>query len=1362
MPSTAGKIRKVSGFGGQLRTRLAELRMSQADLANATGLSRQTISRAIRSDEASPVTMTLVDQVLGRNSALSARIPGGNAVEQKQHKPSNLARRSHALTDATDLEAWSDRRDAQEDLPRIVRRLILVTAEGIGSLSFRSGEGIQLPGWDGRVSTSKGTAFVPLGESVWELGTSTDPAAKANSDYKKRTVALESDRAEVTFVFVTSRRWAQKDEWAQSRRAEKVWKDVRVIDGDDLETWLELAPSVHLWLSARIGILSDGAQDLGSWAETWTHATRPPLESAFVSAGRETQVKKIQEWRSGSSDPIAILSESRQESVAVLSAAFQSMPADQANDAMARAIVVHDAAAWRRLIPAKTPLILIPLFDAGDLVAAAIRAGHAVAVPLGEGDVIVGNTISLPSIPRAAATAALVAAGEPDEDRARDLAGVARRSMLALRRRLAVTTSLQKPAWARPEVARLLLPGLFAGSWNDAVLGDREALADIAGKPYDDLARDLSHWASGADPAFRQRQAIWYIVSREDAWDLLGKFVKQDDALRFETTVVDILSAPDPRYDLPTEQRWMAEVYGKKAPHSGILRKGIGATLGLIGARADTAMRSASPGTDAGEGLLRSVTARVIRKVLERANSDWRVWASLSDLLGDLAEADPDAFLSALEIGIEDADAPISRLFTDKDDALFGSSPHTGLLWALERVAWAPDYLSRVVQVLADLATQDPGGKLLNRPAATLHSIFRPWFPQTAASLDKRFKVLDSLVDKHEDLVWEVLISTLPEFHAVASSSARPQWRPWASERTPRVKRSEYDSAIVGAVTRLIELARNNGGRWAALVDALPQLGKTEYDTILDKLSTIALTPLDDATRLAIWTSLRKLIGQHRRFPNADWAMADDRLERLDALRQLFIPTGLLDRFSWLFAWHVDLPNSSAVRDDSQLDNSAEVRAARQDAVRIVENQGGLQKILELAASVEQAQFVGEAAAEAGLFQDIEDQILVNYVGSQEAYEDIFARSYAFTRQRTAGVRWISDAIARLKSKLTAKQQAFLLSTLPPDKNAWQLAASLGEETEREYWGTVQFVSDDTNREYAIKQLLKWGRVARAVDFMGMFAHRGAIDASLVLEGLERLLAGEGRLDELHGSIGYHLGELLDTLARDENVDQSRVARIEWGFLPVLDSHTRHPKTLHRALAEEPRFFVDLISSVFRAEGEPRKSENEITEDDRQRASRAYALLRSWHHTPGTRDDNSVDRSKLSAWIEEARDRLREVGRLPVGDQQIGQMLSGSAPDPDGTWPPLPVRSVIEEIHSEHLEKGFAIGVYNGRGVVTRSLEGGGGQERALAERYDGFAAAVADASPRTAALLRSIARNYRVDAQEEDQRTAIDQDLDF
>lgn len=74
------------------------------------------------------------------------------------------------LPTAEDIEQWADSLLAPEDLPRLVRKLIVATTEPT-HLDIGAGKAVRFPGWDGEVAVGSGTAWVPVGRSNWEMGT---------------------------------------------------------------------------------------------------------------------------------------------------------------------------------------------------------------------------------------------------------------------------------------------------------------------------------------------------------------------------------------------------------------------------------------------------------------------------------------------------------------------------------------------------------------------------------------------------------------------------------------------------------------------------------------------------------------------------------------------------------------------------------------------------------------------------------------------------------------------------------------------------------------------------------------------------------------------------------------------------------------------------------------------------------------------------------------------------------------------------------------------------------------------------------------------------------------------------------------
>ena len=127
---------------------------------------------------------------------------------------------------------------------------------------------------------------------------------------------------------------------------------------------------------------------------------------------------------------------------------------------------------------------------------------------------------------------------------------------------------------------------------------------------------------------------------------------------------------------------------------------------------------------------------------------------------------------------------------------------------------------------------------------------------------------------------------------------------------------------------------------------------------------------------------------------------------------------------------------------------------------------------------------------------------------------------------------------------------------------------------------------------------------------------------------------------------------------------------------------------------------------------------------------------------PGTQANGSIDTNALLSWITEARKLCSAAKILELCDYEIGMILSSAPVDPDGSWPCAAVRDMLEMVP----------GIFGQRGVCSKNLFEGGEQERALAEKYRGFAAKCKMRWPRTALLLRRIADSYEGQARREDE----------
>lgn len=1262
--------------------------------------------------------------------------------------------RANTLVDATDLDRWADRREAQHDLPRLVRRLVYATAPPPRRIQFRAGAGVQLGGWDGLVVAEAGNPWVPDGPSGWELSASSDLPGKPNRDYRSRTAKPGDVDPEVsTFVFVSARRWSSKDAtgdergWAAQRREDGPWRDVRAYDADDLEAWLEQVPAVHVWWSSHLGKHPVGARDLGTYWEEWSGATVPSLSPELVLAGRQEVAERIRDWlRDSSSSSLGLRADSEAEALAVFAAVVNSLPKDERTAELARTLVVDDATGWRQLFGIQQPLVLVPRLQEPDALAGALQAGHQVIIPTGRHADIAGDSLDIPRLARHQAREILVEDGFGRRE-ADDLATEARRSLSGFRRARRVTVGTTGPTWATPEFGRDLLPALLGGGWNENNAADRGMLARMTEGTYASFRDRLVRWSREDDPPVRQQGETWLLASKSDAWRQLNRYLTGDDLERFEEVAVEVLRELDPRFDLPPERRWMAGAMGASPEHSGLLRKQLADTVSLLGARGDA--------VDIGTGVSgRDVAQRVVQRLFEEAGEDWKLWASLSPHYPRLAEAAPDVFASFVNEDLARDEPVLLSLFTDQEHTLFGSSPHTNLLWALEIIAWSEDYLGQSAELLARLAALDPGGELVNRPSNSLREIFLLWKPGTAADVDRRVRVLDRLCDRHPEVAWELLTDLLPRSHDTSHPTSEPRWRDWHATSADNVTRSEYRDALQYIVATLLDQVDEDGDRWADLVEAMPQLPPEELATVVERLSALGGEDLAEQERATVWHACRNLLSQHRSRLEQGGLVPESVEDALERAFSRFEPEGVVYRYRWLFANGPALPRGR-VADWEEHDRN--VRESRIDAVTVIYATGGMEAVLEFAAEVERPWDIGRALGDVEIDQEV-TEILRRHLGATDESRARLALGFAATCFRNRGREWAESIVASTSLDMADDQKTELLLLLPADPRTWDLAVD--QNVHPLYWAEVEprALQRPESRERAASELLEAERPYAAVE-LAFFDRRreSTLPARLIADILERVVETPPTEDLPSSSFAHHLAELMADLSSSE-LEGERIAQLEWRLLPLLTSGQYQPRQLHQHLAGHPDFFAELISLAFVAEGE---EPDELEDVEAARARNAHELLRSWSSLPGTADDGSVRSEELWEWVTEAHAATKEAGRGAVGLIEIGKALSASPRGDDGVWPHPAVRDVIEEMESDDLDRGFVIGRINSRGVVTRSAHQGGDPERALAEQYSDWAQAVSGRWPRTGRVLRSLSDSYRRDAEREDHQAALREDLE-
>ncbi|MET9019218.1 hypothetical protein ABZV93_04470 [Actinopolymorpha sp. NPDC004070] len=1269
---------------------------------------------------------------------------------------------------STDLDQWSNRRDAQGKLPALVRRLLMSTVRP-ERIRFPAAEGIALPGLDGvlRVSGPAGP-YVPAGESVWEASTEARPKPKATRDYTKRTNETTTvERAATTFVFVTSRTFGDADAWVEEMEARgNGWKEIRVIDAQDLATWLETCPGAHAWLSNELG-RPLGIVELSQWFDRWSAQTDPTTPAALLLAGRRRDAIDLLNELDGHPSPIERCAGSVEEVVAFIAATLRQGPAREPAAAdgsvspsvdegdtngvpededvltrarepeefealLARCLVVEGEDAWRHWSRHDHPQILIPLFYP-DSVQAAVKAGHHVVLPRISRGAHDRGRLALLQVD--AARTAWTDAGL-DFRVAGEYAIASRRNLRSLRRRIARHRRHQMPEWGSGPSASLLATVLLAGEWDTNYEGDLEVVLALTERAsWRALARDLVMLTSGDDPPLAQAGMRWFFVDVIDGWDVLGTYLVAEDIDVLLEHAVPVLTEVDPMMHVTGEQRLEVslEPTRPRRRHSSPLRNGIATTIAVLGSLIGDS-------TVGGRWTGQAVANRVVRELLHGANADR--WLTLSSHLPLLAEAAPTVFLDAVEQSLKLADRPVMALFNEVGDG-FGQlrSRHSPLLWALETLAFSRELASRVATLLARLTELDPGGQLANRPFASLIAILHLRVPQGRVDASNRLDVVDAVRRAVPAVAPKVMSKLITGHNSGMLIRNGPRYRAWPTPRMRSTYGDIFDS-VDGLTVRIIEDA-SKSGEWRTVADLIGHVTPAGRMQSLNALAE-SWGSIDPEAQAEISKVLAGIADRHRQFPEARWSM---RAEGAAELEEFLARFGALDASASdasLFGWW-----PKAIDMSTEVGREEAERRRVEIATKTARN-GGIDAVRELARAVEAGYSVGYALAKST--DELDEQIL-DLLDAEDPKERDAAVGLVSARAQTPG--WLA---AQVRAR-SAQAAALLLSVEVTDETL-ELVDAAPKEQQSLFWSRVNpYRSSDDVLARFVDGLLAADRPYSAIHTVSM--RNAPAPAEVALAALRAPMSGTQEHPRALQSPEYVIGSLFDQL-EVAGVDSDDLARLELFYLPLLTGG-RKPRTLQTKLATDAEFFADVVAQVYRPDDDAEDPVGDLEEstgseadkvdtDEHQFSHVCWELLHGWQDPmPGTAPGASPHADLMHAWVTKAREALAVRRRAGVASMAIGEALAGTATDEDGTWPCLAVREVLEREQDDDLELHLSIARQNQRGVTVRGPYDGGTQERELAGMYRSWADAVRDRWPRSGKLLDEIAEVYEADARRED-----------
>lgn len=1248
-----------------------------------------------------------------------------------------------------DIENWANTVDCKYHLPHLIRNLILATINPnqIKNIQFSYGEDVQTGGYDGELTSESENAFVPLGESVWEFGTTNNKRAKANEDYEKRKAnPLGKTSSKTTYININGKKYRDKNKWATEKRTENFWKDVKYLDALDIEQWLEIAPTVELWLAEKLRKPTLGIYTLEEYWKLWSESESIKIvPDILLGESRLNETEKVNSFLSDNKNILYIKSITTEEAIA-----FPLAVLKKTDDIPTNVIIIDNRASFNQFTQSKEPLTVIVKFKIESIdLRSAVQRGHKVIIPISLADEVgSSDNIQLSIVDRNTFENGLNQMGI-DSEQSRVLTKSSGRNISVLRRLLKFDDST-KPKYLDSIQIRDVIPILIVNCFADYLDGDKEIIEKISDKTFDDYIGFLKILATLEDSPVYYINGVWRLVSPTDTWLFFAKYITQRDFEAFQEICLEVLAEELHKYTLPLEKRGnYYQTPENRTKYSSKLREGICESLVIISVLGEDYGINSIPNKPL-------YVNNIVQKILEK---DVLVWRSLSRNLMLLAEASPTIFLDNLERII--ADKSVNGFFEEEQGFMDKSNDLAPLLWCLDIIAWFPEHLIRASISLCELIRISPDSlPTSNTPLRSLKSIFRIWYPQTNTNVEDRKKILEVLIKKYPDIIYGLLYGLIKTRHDTAFHLPRPKWRLFSELREIQVTNREVHYMRIFCLDTVITMSNDSINRILSLIDLLDDIEWDRIDKSLDVIES-AINAVSENEKNSIYHNFRGFIGRHRSHPNAHWSLPDNILDKIEKTALKFKTDNILNN-TYLFEEHHPEFIEGRQGDDYSK-HQEQIDEKRLDFVQSVINEFGINKIFELANQTKYPFLYGQILAKSEKLTK-EDAIAVyKLVNSKEENLIVLVTEFIRVSERRTDLKTQLEVLDKLEVSQQEKVRFFI--ALNSNFELWAYISDLGgEEIEKPYWQSKQgFLYSDSKEElfYALQKLAQYKKAITYLNTLGWgtYVHKDILTSDDVLNALENLslieVEDSSRLD--------HFRNILDFLYSKSDYDLERGAKVDMKFLFVFSggSYGPRPQNLYKLMAQKPNEYFGFLSQIYLPKDDKAK-ELEL-EKLKQNPYHQETFKVSWevfdnfNLIPSMREDGTLNSEELRNWIIEVRKLAVENDRVDVTDSCIGKLLAKYPINMgENQGYPIEIYDVLEEINHEDVIESFRVQISNNLGFTSRGAFEGGNIERFRADFFNSLFETIKFTHPKTSLIFKRLEEKYLSQAKWEDENALL------
>lgn len=709
-------------------------------------------------------------------------------------------------------------------------------------------------------------------------------------------------------------------------------------------------------------------------------------------------------------------------------------------------------------------------------------------------------------------------------------------------------------------------------------------------------------------------------------------------------------------------------------------------------------------------------------------DAKWITWTSLRDCLQNLAELSPEAFLKEAERGIINNPTEIVNLFPPKSGELSGINYISNLLWALEILAWSPEYLVHSISVLGLLeALPYERTNWTNTPINSIVSILLPWYPQTMADLEKRKNALKCLKTDNPRVFWSTLKKLLPNKTRSTSGNPRPKYLKLEIPEEVKVTNAEAHECYVYLVELAVDTARNENEKLVELID---QLGYMYEPTLTDYLECLenSFEFGTDENTFEVWLKLRECMA---RIEPTEGKVIYKQLDRIQQLIEKMEPTDIRVKHR---EWY--LGNRYLFDKRNYANRWKMLEDKKLSAVKEIFDEYGSEEVERFGCAVKN---VHDVANKLGRFLQPNEMSSI----IEKCFIGILSKE--FTINCLISFVYTQGAEKLLETSLCQMEDEFMLEILSKIPFSLQLLDVINQvlDDDTAYWekGAMPYSCYDAEElKIIVEKLVVCKRYVTAVNIIGHSECEAVINAGCIYKLMK--LAGTEESIGVEMFDDYAVQKIIGWFQQQEDIDLELRSDIEFIYLPMLDDYSEvRPRALNTRLSLEPEYFCSLIELCYKE----RNGEKREIELNKSLSDRLYEILFQFKVIPGIDWNGNFDAKRFDYWMKTVKTWSRDNDRYEVAMHTVGSGLSYAELDEDK----LPQTAVIEELNrveNEELRRGYYLGIINQRGVHWIDPEGK--PELELAEDYENRAnIAESRGYSRYAGILRVIGDEFKREA---------------